>query len=220
MKDLKYLVILFFVIVSCSSGGGSDDSAPIQDTTAPTAPTNLTGISTSTTTIDLNWTAATDKTSGVSYYEVAVGTTPGGTDIETWTSVGSGLSGEVSASYGNFDAYTLDGHLNAGSDVIAVRLAGAYKKREGYVTNLAPNQNDHYAKDQLGVRASFRFTPSTDFTAELILTYDRQRNSGTPFISGSLPTSAGPADPFGVADLRGSPFSAAVLGDGIAIAIT
>ncbi len=125
-----------------------------------------------------------------------------------------GLSGEISASYGNFDAYTLDGHLNAGSDIVAVRLAGAYKKRDGYVTNLAPNQDDLYAKDQLGARASFRFTPSTDFTADLILTYDRQRNSGTPFISGSLPTSTGPAVPFGAADLRGSPFSAAVLGNG------
>ena len=124
-----------------------------------------------------------------------------------------GLSGEVSGSYGNFDAYTLGGHLNAGSDVIAVRLAGAYKKRDGYVTNLAPNQDDLYARDQLGGRASLRFTPSSDFAADLILTYDRQRNSGTPFISGTLPTSAGPANPFGPADLRGSPFSEAVLGD-------
>ncbi|NCN83742.1 MAG: TonB-dependent receptor [Sphingomonadales bacterium] len=124
-----------------------------------------------------------------------------------------GLSGEVSGSYGNFDAYTLGGHLNAGNDTVAVRLAGAYKKRDGYVTNLAPNQDDLYAQDQLGARASFRFTPSSDFTADLILTYDRQRNSGTPFISGTLPTSAGPANPFGPADLRGSPFSAAVLGD-------
>jgi len=124
-----------------------------------------------------------------------------------------GLSGEVSGSYGNFNAYTLGGHLNAGSDVIAVRLAGAYKKRDGYVTNLAPNQDDLYAKDQLGGRASLRFTPSSNFTADLILTYDRQRNSGTPFISGTLPTSAGPANPFGAADLRGSPVSAAVLGN-------
>ncbi|ATW02309.1 TonB-dependent receptor [Sphingorhabdus sp. YGSMI21] len=124
-----------------------------------------------------------------------------------------GFSGEVSASYGNYDAYTLGGHLNAGNDVIAVRVAAAHKKRDGYVTNLAPNQEDLYAQDQLGARASFRFTPSSTFTADLILTYDRQRNSGTPFISGTLPTSAGPADPFGVADMRGSPFSAAVLGD-------
>lgn len=124
-----------------------------------------------------------------------------------------GLSGEISGSYGNFDAHTLGGHLNAGSDVLAVRLAGAYKKRDGYVTNLAPNQEDLYAQDQLGGRASLRFTPASDFTADLILTYDRQRNSGTPFISGTLPTSVGPANPFGPADLRGSPFSEAVLGD-------
>ena len=94
-----------------------------------------------------------------------------------------------------------------------MRLAGAYKKRDGYVTNLAPNQDDLYGQDQLGARASFRLTPSDNFTADLILTYDRQRNSGTPFISGTLPTAAGPADPFGVADLRGSPVSAAVLGN-------
>ncbi|CAO1651379.1 TonB-dependent receptor [Parasphingorhabdus sp. NYA22] len=124
-----------------------------------------------------------------------------------------GLSGEITASYGNFDAYTLSGHLNAGSDVLAVRVAGAYKKRDGYVTNLAANQDDLYAQDQLGGRASLHFSPNSNFTADLVLTYDRQRNSGTPFISGTLPTSAGPADPFGAADLRGSPFSAAVLGD-------
>lgn len=124
-----------------------------------------------------------------------------------------GLSGEVTGSYGNFRAYTLSGHLNAGSDFMAVRLAGAYKKRDGYVTNLAPNQDDLYAQDQFGARASLRFTPNSDFTADLILSYDRQRNSGTPFISGILPTEAGPATPFGAADLRGSTFSAAVLGD-------
>ena len=124
-----------------------------------------------------------------------------------------GLSGEISGSFGNFDAHTLGGHLNAGNDMLAVRLAGAYKKRDGYVTNLAPNQEDLYAQDQLGGRASLRFTPASDFTADLILTYDRQRNSGTPFISGTLPTSVGPANPFGPADLRGSPFSEAVLGD-------
>ena len=124
-----------------------------------------------------------------------------------------GLSGEVTGSYGNFRAYTLSGHLNAGSDFMAVRLAGAYKKRDGYVTNLAPNQDALYAQDQFGARASPRFTPHSDFTAHLILSYDRQRNSGTPFISGILPTAAGPATPFGAADLRGSTFSAAVLGD-------
>ncbi|QTD55631.1 TonB-dependent receptor [Parasphingorhabdus cellanae] len=125
----------------------------------------------------------------------------------------AGFSGELSGSYGNFDAYTVAGHLNAGSDIIAGRVAFAYKRRDGYVENLAPNQDDLYAQNQLGIRGSLRYTPSDDFTADLIFTYDRQRNSGTPFISGSLPTTAGPANPFGPAFLGGSPFFPEVLGD-------
>ncbi|RVT43526.1 TonB-dependent receptor [Sphingobium algorifonticola] len=123
-----------------------------------------------------------------------------------------GLSGEAYGSYGNYDATVLGGFLNVGSDKIAARVAFAWKKRDGYVTNLAPNQDDLYRQDQLGIRGSLRFTPSERFTADLILTYDRQRNSGTPFISRVLPTTAGPGNPFGVAHLGGSPVSAAVLG--------
>tara|TARA_R110000772_G_scaffold78757_4_gene168872 strand:- start:2439 stop:4799 length:2361 start_codon:yes stop_codon:yes gene_type:complete len=125
----------------------------------------------------------------------------------------AGFSGELSGTYGNFDQYSVAGHLNAGSDIIAGRVAFAYKRRDGYVTNLAPNQDDLNGQNQLGVRGSLRYTPSDDFTADLIVTYDRQRNPGTAFISGSLPTTAGPADPFGPAFLGGSPFSEAVLGD-------
>lgn len=123
-----------------------------------------------------------------------------------------GLSGEVYASYGNYDASVLGGFLNAGSDKVAGRVAFAWKKRDGYVTNLAPDQDDLYRQDQLGIRGSLRFTPSDALTADIIFTYDRQRNSGTPFISGSLPTTAGPANPFGPAHLGGSPVSATALG--------
>lgn len=123
-----------------------------------------------------------------------------------------GFSGELSASYGNFDAWRVAGFVNAGSDVLAGRIAFEYKKRDGYVENLAPNQDDLYAQDQLGVRGSLRFEPSDALRADLILTYDQQRNSGTPFISRALPTEAGPGNPFGKAHLGGSPFSAQVLG--------
>eukprot|EP01034_Spumella_vulgaris_P005877 gene5877-7494_t len=63
-----------------------------------------------------------------------------------------GLSGEINASYGNFDAMTLGGFVNLGSDKVAVRVAGEWKKRDGYVRNLAAGQEDLYAQDQLGVR--------------------------------------------------------------------
>ena len=123
-----------------------------------------------------------------------------------------GFSGEVNASYGNFDAITLGGFINLGSDKVAGRVAAEWKKRDGYVRNLAAGQEDLYAQDQLGVRGSLRLTPTETFTADLILTYDRQRHSGTPFISGTYPTASGPADPFGDAALGGSPLSESVLG--------
>ncbi len=123
-----------------------------------------------------------------------------------------GFSAELTAGIGNFDQRLLSGHINLGSETLAGRLAFAFKKRDGYVTNLAPNQDDLNGQDQLGIRASLRYAPADDVTADLILTYDRQRNPGTAFVSGSLPTTAGPADPFGVAFLGGSPFSKEVLG--------
>ncbi len=123
-----------------------------------------------------------------------------------------GFSGEVSASYGNYDATTLGGFINLGSDKVAGRVAFEWKQRDGYVRNLAVGQDDLYAQDQLGVRGSLRFTPTETFTADLILTYDRQRHSGTPFISGTYPTASGPANPFGDAALGGSPLSESVLG--------
>lgn len=123
-----------------------------------------------------------------------------------------GVSGEMTAGYGNYNAYLLGGHLNVGNDIIAARIAGEWKKRDGYVQNLSSAQDDLYAQNQLGLRASVRYTPTSALTIDLIGTYDRQRNSGTPFISKRFATSQGPGNPFGAANLSGSPFSKQVLG--------
>ena len=130
-----------------------------------------------------------------------------------------GFSGEVTGGYGNFNQTLLGGFLNAGSDVLAGRIAFEWRKRDGYVENLNPNQEEElYAQDQLGVRASLRYTPTADFTLDLIGTYDQQRNGGTPFISGTFPAFAGapggPANAFVDANLGGNPAgAAALLGD-------
>ncbi len=118
-----------------------------------------------------------------------------------------GFSGALTAGIGNYDQRLLTGNLNMGSDILAARVAFAYKKRDGYVNNLAPGQDDLNGQDQLGVRGSLRFTPNDALTADLILTYDRQRNPGTAFVSRALPTASGPGDPFGDAFLGGSPRS-------------
>ena len=116
-----------------------------------------------------------------------------------------GFSGELSGTYGNFNQHSATGFINAGSEKVAGRVAFAYKKRDGYVNNLAAGQDDLYAQDQFGTRGSLRFKPSDAFTADLILTYDRQRNSGTPFISLTYPTASGAPNAFGDAALGGTP---------------
>ncbi|MGB3470720.1 MAG: TonB-dependent receptor [Erythrobacter sp.] len=129
-----------------------------------------------------------------------------------------GLSAEVTGGYGNFDQTLLGGYINAGSDVIAGRIAFEWRTRDGYVENLAASQEEElYAQDQLGVRASLRYTPNADLTVDLVATYDQQRNGGTPFVSGTFPAFAGApggaANAFEPANLGGSPFSAEALGD-------
>ncbi len=125
-----------------------------------------------------------------------------------------GFSGEITGGIGNFDQRLLGGFVNAGSDVISARAAFEWRKRDGYVENLSTRQNEElYAQDQLGARLSLRWRPSDRVLVDLIGTYDRQRNGGTPFISGTFATSAGPANPFGVANLDGSPLSATALGN-------
>ena len=129
-----------------------------------------------------------------------------------------GFSGEITGGYGNFDQTLIGGYLNAGSDVLAGRVAFEYRTRHGYVENLSTNQQEElYAQDQLGVRASIRYTPTPDFTLDVIGTYDQQRNGGTPFISGTFPAFAGapggPANAFEDANLGGNPAGAAALGD-------
>lgn len=129
-----------------------------------------------------------------------------------------GFSGELTGGYGNFDQTLLSGYLNAGSDVLAGRIAFEWRTRDGYVENLAASQEEElYAQDQFGIRASVRYTPTPDFTLDVIGTYDQQRNGGTPFISGAFPAFAGapggPDNAFVDANLAGSPFGADVLGD-------
>ncbi len=135
-----------------------------------------------------------------------------------------GFSGGLDASYGNFDRTQVSGFLNAGNDILSGRLAFAYKYRKGYVRNIAgdanvPNQNqggvdqdDLNGQDQRGLRGSLRFTPSDSITADLVLTYDGQRNPGTAFKSRAHAPTGGQTGDYGYAELSGSPYSEAALG--------
>ncbi len=135
-----------------------------------------------------------------------------------------GFSAELTGGYGNYEQYLATGHVNYGTETLSGRVAFAYKRRNGYVRNIAgsrsvPNQtpagidqDDLNGQNQLGARGSLHWAPVANFTADLVLTYDRQRNPGTAFVSRTFATTAGAPDPFGTAELGGSPFSATLLG--------
>ncbi len=136
----------------------------------------------------------------------------------------AGTSAGLTASYGNYDRTQVSGYLNAGNDMLAGRLAFAYKYRNGYVRNIAgdpnvPNQNqgrvdqdDLNGQDQRGVRGTLRWRPTGAVEANLVLTYDGQRNPGTAFKSRAFAPTGGQTGDYGYAELSGSPFSASVLG--------
>jgi iron complex outermembrane recepter protein len=128
------------------------------------------------------------------------------------------------AGYGNFDRTLLSGFVNTGGDVISARIAAAWKKRDGYIANLAglpgtvsaaqglPRRDDLNGQDQFGLRGSVRIAPTDRGRIDIVATWDRQRNSGTSFKSGALPPLGGNLSPNAAAELGGSPVSLAVLG--------
>jgi hypothetical protein len=92
-----FLVTSLGFLVSCSGGGGVGSGAGI-DTTPPTAGVVLDGLGTdidsqtSTTSISANWTGFHDDSGTIASYRWAIGTTPGGTEIQGWTSAGNSTS--------------------------------------------------------------------------------------------------------------------------------
>src|SRR5262249_55543660 len=60
--------LMYFSLAGCSSGGSSNTPPP-PDTTPPTAPTNLSATATSSTQVNVSWTASTDNV-GVTGYQV------------------------------------------------------------------------------------------------------------------------------------------------------
>ncbi len=72
---------------------------------------------------------------------------------------------------GNFGEQKLRGMVNLPiGDMLAVRVAGATLKRDGYGKNIVTG-NDADDRDLYGMRATVAFTPSDDFKATLM--YDR-----------------------------------------------
>ncbi len=94
---------------------------------------------------------------------------------------------ELRAGYGNFDFQLFDGFLNVPlvEEFAAGRFAFRYKKRDGYVEN-ALGGTDFGGLELGAFRGSLRFTPTDTLTADVIVNYQRDNNTGTSFKSGTF----------------------------------
>jgi outer membrane receptor protein involved in Fe transport len=91
--------------------------------------------------------------------------------------------GMVRAEYGNFDYWLAEGMINAPlGENAGVRIAGRYKKRDGYVDNLLGGA-DFQSIDTGAVRGSVRFKPSSRVTVDIIGNYQKDTPTGTAFKS-------------------------------------
>lgn len=85
--------------------------------------------------------------------------------------------GKASITGGNYGTFKYQGMLNAPiGDKIAVRLAGSYLEREGYVTNTVTG-NDVDARNLWGVRGSIAFEPTENFRALFVVDHFEEDDS-------------------------------------------
>jgi iron complex outermembrane recepter protein len=95
----------------------------------------------------------------------------------------SGVDAYMHFSLGNYRAIEGEAMVNEPlGDKAAIRIAGRYKVRDGYVGNLLGV--DDFASTKTGaVRASFHADPTETFSFDVIGNYQHDAPSGTPFKS-------------------------------------
>ena len=91
--------------------------------------------------------------------------------------------GMIRGAYGNYNYWLGEAMVNAplGSGV-GFRIAGRYKKRDGYVENLLGGE-DFQSVETGAVRGSLRFKPSSRVAADIIANYQKDTPTGTAFKS-------------------------------------
>ncbi len=111
-------------------------------------------------------------------------------------------SGALTAGYGDYNYTHVEGFFNTPlvKDKLFARVAGIYKKRDGFIENLSGG--DLNGKDTKALRASLRFKPEPMTTIDLIYNYQHDTPPGTSFKSGTYAPAGGDTKPWTFADLE------------------
>lgn len=98
---------------------------------------------------------------------------------------GDEFRGDVTATYGNFNAYKIEAHFDLPvSDTLSVKADGIVSARDGFVKNPLPGQLDYNGYRRRGMAVSVFWKPSSDFNA--LVTIDRTYDATTPLFQNLL----------------------------------
>ena len=90
-------------------------------------------------------------------------------------SLTDGLSGNASATYGNYNFGRLDGTINAPiSSNAAARIDAVWQKRDGFIKNATPGEPDINDRNRWLVRGQIAWEPSDDIKLRLIADYAKK----------------------------------------------
>jgi outer membrane receptor protein involved in Fe transport len=111
-------------------------------------------------------------------------------------------SGALTAGYGDYNYTHFEGFFNTPlvKDKLFARVAGIYKKRDGFIKNLSGG--DLNGKDTRAFRVSLRYKPEPMTTIDLIYNYQNDTPPGTSFKSGTYAPVGGDTKPWTFADME------------------
>lgn len=128
----------------------------------------------------------------------------------------------ITLGLGNFSAMNAQGFVTGGNSTIQGRFAFSYRERDGFIDNIAgddnsqnPNgivQDDMHGIERTAFRASVRYTPNDQLTADLVFTHEENQDTGTSFKNGLFAPTGGDTSPFTFVEMSGSPLSEQALG--------
>ena len=98
---------------------------------------------------------------------------------------GSEFRADVTTTYGNFDAYKIEAHVDLPvSDQLSFKADGIVSGRNGFVQNPLPGQLDYNGYRRKGIAVSAYWKPTDDFSA--LLSLDRTYDATTPLFQNFL----------------------------------
>ncbi len=115
------------------------------------------------------------------------------------------FSSSIWGQVGNYNNREIGGFINGGNEKVQGRLAGQYRYRDGYVDSLNSKQKDFGGYETAALRGSVQAQLADNITALVVLSYEHNDNTGTPFKSSILAPLGGDLSRYSATSLGVSP---------------